>query len=225
MTQEWRNLLFAHYSIKPALLLPHLPDGLIPDVFPDASGELKAWIGFVPFEIWRLRWPGSRVSLSFLETNVRTYVRRENVPGVWFFSLDAASLLAVRGARLGYSLPYWKARLSCTEDGDLRTYEGVRSTSSRPDYQGRFVLGDELPEPQPGSLKFFLVERYLLFSLHKGRLHTGRVHHSPYSLRSVKLLALDETMTVEANLPQAPYAHFVWSAGVDVEVFPLTRAT
>ncbi|MGB0760111.1 MAG: DUF2071 domain-containing protein, partial [Rubripirellula sp.] len=35
---------------------------------------------------------------KFLELNVRTYVTRDNKPGVWFFSLDAESMLAVRAA-------------------------------------------------------------------------------------------------------------------------------
>ena len=43
---------------------------------------------------------------SFLELNVRTYVRAaDGKPGVWFFSLDASSRLAVEAARRAYKLP------------------------------------------------------------------------------------------------------------------------
>jgi len=35
-------------------------------------------------------------------------------PGVWFFSLDCASMLAVIGARLGIHLPYFSAAIRMT---------------------------------------------------------------------------------------------------------------
>ena len=46
---------------------------------------------------------------SFLELNTRTYVTAGGKPGIWFFSLDASSELAVEAARLGYKLPYFRA--------------------------------------------------------------------------------------------------------------------
>ena len=51
---------------------------------------------------------------AFLELNVRTYVTLDGRPGVWFFSLDAASTLAVIGARLGIRLPYFRASMEMT---------------------------------------------------------------------------------------------------------------
>src|ERR1700739_3103576 len=45
----------------------------------------------------------------FPELNVRTYVTYGGKPGVYFFSLDAGSHLAVWGARALYHLPYFYA--------------------------------------------------------------------------------------------------------------------
>ncbi len=39
--------------------------------------------------------------------NLRIHVRGPSGPGIWFFSLDAAAVTAVLGARLTYGLPYY----------------------------------------------------------------------------------------------------------------------
>ena len=55
---------------------------------------------------------------AFHEINLRTYVHRGGRdPGVWFFSLDATSRLAVAGARLAYGLPYFHADITLGGDG------------------------------------------------------------------------------------------------------------
>ena len=56
--------------------------------------------------------PVPRLS-TFPELNVRTYVTRDGKPGIWFFSLDAGSTLAVEGAKRLYRLPYHRARMTC----------------------------------------------------------------------------------------------------------------
>ena len=47
---------------------------------------------------------------SFPELNVRTYVKRDGKPGVWFFSLDAANALAVAVARAVVSSALFSGR-------------------------------------------------------------------------------------------------------------------
>jgi len=39
--------------------------------------------------------------------NLRTYAVGPDGPGIWFFSLDAARIIAVLGARVSYGLPYY----------------------------------------------------------------------------------------------------------------------
>src|SRR5947208_13047672 len=49
---------------------------------------------------------------NFHEINVRTYVHRDGRdPGVWFFSLDASSAIAVAAARAAYKLPYFHSHM------------------------------------------------------------------------------------------------------------------
>jgi uncharacterized protein YqjF (DUF2071 family) len=117
----WRDLLFAHWPVPAEKLQSLLPSGLELDTW-DGQG----WIGVVPFRMTdvgpRLMPPIPGVS-SFSELNVRTYVTVGGKPGVWFFSLDADSIVAVRAARWGLHLPYCDAtfRISDTRDGECIT--------------------------------------------------------------------------------------------------------
>src|SRR5207245_11258618 len=62
------------------------------------------------------------LATRFLKTNLRTYVRAaDGEAGIYFFSLDASSLLAVSAARLLYGLPYFPA--SCPSE--RRASDGV----------------------------------------------------------------------------------------------------
>ncbi|HEY0384863.1 MAG TPA: DUF2071 domain-containing protein, partial [Pyrinomonadaceae bacterium] len=106
---NWGKLLFMHWPIEARLLRPLIPQRLVIDTF-DGS----AWIGVVPFTMWGVRptfVPPVPGLSQFHELNVRTYVHLDGVPGVWFHSLDAASRLAVWGARTFFHLPYFNARM------------------------------------------------------------------------------------------------------------------
>jgi len=225
MRQDWINLTFIHFPVDPEVIQLSLPPGLTVDVFPDANGVEKAWVGLVPFEICNLALSnGLRIptTIRFLETNVRTYVHRDGQdPGVWFYSLDAQSRLACLAARTWYGLPYWVAEMTYEESGDRRLYQGQRAATPRPSYQVDVDVGPELPESQPGCLEFFLVERYLLYSYYRRRLRTGRVHHGPYPLREAKLPDLGGQLISVLGFQVEQPASVLFSPDVVVNVFPL----
>jgi uncharacterized protein YqjF (DUF2071 family) len=154
-------------------------------------------------------------------------------PGVWFFSLDAASRVAVRIARKFFHLPYYDARMFLEREGfpssavaSAILYGGVRRW---PGFDGVSYLIKARPtgpvEPaRAGTLEHFLVERYLLYAEHRGRLFQGRVRHRPYPLQSARVAAIDENLVAAAGVPRpstTPLAHF--SAGVDVHVHAIRR--
>src|SRR3954452_365601 len=119
IAQTWQDLLFAHWPVSPEALRPHIPPRLHLDTFDGA-----AWIGIVPFDLSHLapRGAAGRFGLAFPELNVRTYVTIEDKPGIWFFSLDAASILAVLGARAAYHLPYFCSVMHIGKDAGWVTY-------------------------------------------------------------------------------------------------------
>jgi uncharacterized protein YqjF (DUF2071 family) len=219
MGQSWNDLLFAHWRVEPELLRAHVPDGLELDLFDGA-----AWIGVTPFRVEGLRLRGllplPRVS-SFLELNVRTYVTAQDKPGIWFFSLDASSRLAVEAARRTYRLPYFHARIGAGRRGDWIGYECERIDDPARRFEGRYSWKGDAREPQPGSLEWFLVERYCLYTLDRGRLARAEIHHPPWPLQQAELELETNTMPPFELPEHAPLCHF--SRRQDVVLWPLER--
>lgn len=220
MTQKWRDLAFFHYCIPPAQIQKSLPPGFEPDLF-----DGKAWVGFVPFWMYDIR-VGGRVRVPFAhkfhETNLRTYVRWGDLTGVWFYSLDADSPLAVRGARCFYGLNYVDCGMSVEENRGYIRYRGERRREDV-SYRASAFDGLERKVAEPGSLEHFLVERYRLFSVRRGQVFTGEVRHAPYSFNITPTVGVEESISRRYGLPEAPFIHGLYSPGVDVEVGGLVR--
>ena len=206
--QKWRNLLFVHYAIDPAIVRPLVPEPLELDTW-----EEKIHVGVVPFEMKDIRswWMPRPSAMNFLETNVRTYVHHKGEPGVFFFSLEASSWLAVQVARNVWGLPYHHATMSTTgsEYRSTRKSDGSR-------LEAKWTLGELLGPSKPGTYEHFVLERYLLFSTRGRDLYKGQVHHVPYPAQRVTLERFEQTLFPKA-MGEPFAAHF--SSGVDVEVF------
>jgi len=223
MRQRWSRLLFLHWPIPADDVRPLLPSGLTLDTY-----EGQAWVGLVPFVVSGARPvylpPVPGVS-SFVEVNVRTYVHhRGRDPGVWFFSLDASSRVAVHVARALYHLAYRRAEMAADVRGgrvhfrSRRIEAGSPPAACRLEYEPRGVAA---PAP-PGTLDHFLLERYVLYSAKGDRLYRGRVHHAPYPAQEATVEGLTEDLIQAAGLvrpPRDPLVHY--AAGVDVDVFGL----
>ncbi len=201
MHQKWGKLLFMHWRIDEQLLRPLIPARLEIDTF-----EGSAWIGVVPFTMWGIRasfLPPIPGTSAFHELNVRTYVHHQGVPSVWFLSLDAANKLAVWGARTFYHLPYFNAQMSLEQTGNTIRYSSSRRDrlGAPAELQATWNIGEALPQTSPGSLEFFLTERYCLDCEHRGKLYRACLHHQPWPLRQAELVSLNTTMIESHGLP------------------------
>lgn len=203
MQQVWHDLLFAHWAVAAKDLRPLIPAQLEIDTL-DGS----AWIGVVPFRMSgvRMRGPlGWRAFAPFPELNVRTYVVEDGKPGVWFFSLDAASALAVWGARRFFHLPYFLAQMKCEERGGWIEYSSTREKTARPaKLLGRYrAIGDVLPA-KPGSIEHFLAERYCLYTAdRRGRIILCEIHHPPWPLQTAEAELEENSMAAAAGIAVA----------------------
>lgn len=222
MHQRWDHLLFLHWEMPVEMLKLTLPPGLHLDTF-----EGKAYLGIVPFYMNGVRpvyCPTVPGLSNFLEMNLRTYVfNDEGIPGVWFYSLDADQKLAVGIARRLFHLPYQHAVMKARVDE-----EGWVHYSSRRAWTGvtcEFLYrGAVEPQPtEPGSLEFFLAERYLLYTEKKGRIAAGRVYHTPYPLGQAEVEIWDDNLFLLNGFHSTgrppDFCHY--SPGVSVDVFPL----
>ena len=181
MFQSWRDVLFAHWRVPFERLRPLVPGSLVVEEF-DGSG----WVGLVPFRIVdlhpRLVPPLPGLS-DFPEMNLRTYVRVGDKPGVYFFSLDAASTAAVLAARVGYRLPYFRADMKVASLDGWVEYRS-RRRCGQAEFIGRYAPLGEARTAEPGTLEHFLVERYALYAPAAGGLVLrGDIHHRPWPLQ------------------------------------------
>jgi uncharacterized protein YqjF (DUF2071 family) len=218
--QTWRSLLFAHWPLPVEALRPAVPAELPIDTY-----DGTAWLGITPFEVTGVRPHGlppvPRLS-RFLETNVRTYTTVGGKPGIWFLSLDAASALAVFGARRAYRLPYFRATMRATRQGERIAYRTERDDPAAALALTYGPAGDGFAAA-PGTLEHFLTERYCLYALdERHRILRAEIHHPPWPLQPAAAEIAHNSMTAPYGiaLPErAPLLHY--AARQDVVVWPL----
>ncbi len=222
MAQTWHDVLFAHWRVSAEALRTHIPLLLEIDTYAD-----EAWIGVVPFRMTgvRLRGLPPLPGLSaFPELNVRTYVRIEGKPGVFFFSLDAGSHVAVVAARRGFHLPYFHARMLLRAAGEWIQYSSRRIHRGAPaaEFLGQYRPTGAVFRSQQGTLEHWLTERYCLYAADsQQRIYRGEVHHRPWPLQPAEAEIESNSMTAPLGirLPDTPpLVHFarrlevrVWS--------------
>jgi len=195
MRMRWHDLLFMHWPIDVALLRPHIPAALEID-----SYQNQAWLGVVPFHMTNVRprfVPPIPGLSAFAEINVRTYVMLDGKPGVWFFSLDAASHLAVLAARRIY-LPYFDAAIRLeVAPGDRVRYVSDRTdkTSSPASFSGSYWPAGPVFNALHGSLDDFLTSRYCLYAADSERILRLEIDHPPWPLQVAMAEVSVNTMT------------------------------
>jgi uncharacterized protein YqjF (DUF2071 family) len=212
MEQSWHDLLFAHWSYPAAVIRAAVPAQLPIDTF-----DGRAWAGVVPFQVrgLRARWlPAIRGLSDFPELNVRTYVTIGGKPGVYFFSLDAGSAWAVQGARIAFHLNYYRALMSMTRGPRGITYLSRRTDRrGRPaDFSARYRANGKGVRAQPGSLEYFLIERYCLYAVSpSGRINRMDIHHRPWLLQPAEAEIDADMLLAAAQIPapgERPLLHF-----------------
>ena len=208
-TQTWTELLFAHWRVDPNQLRPRIPPPFELDL-----SDNTAWIGVVPFQM-------SNVSLrgvpsipwvsAFPEANVRTYVRVGDKPGVFFFSLDAASALAVRTARLLLNLPYYWATMAIDSADGIVSYRSERTDGDAIFAATYGPIGKPFHASR-GSLEYFLTERYCLYHVsRRGAPYRLDIHHPPWALQEAAARLDTNTLIRAAGLSvedDEPLVHF-----------------
>jgi uncharacterized protein len=224
----WQDLLFAHWPIDAGAMRERVPPQLELDTF-DGS----AWVGVVPFTMSNTRPRFSPLALvDFPELNVRTYVTFGGKPGIYFFSLDAASRLLVWGGRTFASLPYYNARMrAAVDDHGWTRYASERR--HRGAFPARWV-GCYRPTgaagaspPARGTLEYFLTERYCFYSVtRRGGVLRCDVHHAPWPLQPAELETETDTLLEPLGLSRPdtpPLLHFARRR--DVRVWWPVRAS
>ncbi|HZU31601.1 MAG TPA: DUF2071 domain-containing protein [Candidatus Angelobacter sp.] len=182
MKQNWHDLLFAHWAMPVEQIRALVPNELELDLH-----DRKAYVAVAPFWMSGIRMrmmPPIPFFSKFCELNVRTYVRYKGIPGVYFFSLDAASLPAVVGARAVYKLAYFHAAMLIRSADGWFEYTSSRLQMPRPaDFAARYWPVGETTVREKTSLEYFLTERYCLYTVDHGAVLRAYIHHKPWQLQ------------------------------------------
>jgi uncharacterized protein len=213
MAQTWCDLLFAHWPVPAATLRPLVPPQLELDLW---NGE--GWLGVVPFRMQGIRprgMPAVPILSATPEINVRTYVVRDGQPGVFFFSLDAASALVVWGARRFFGLPYYRACMESHNEGDGVRYRSLRAGGGA-EFRGWYRPTEEVQRARAGALDHWLTERYCLYTA----TSRAAILHEPWPLQPAEARIDVNTMARAAGIElpaRAPLLHF--ARRLDVRVW------
>lgn len=240
MAMSWHDLLFLHWPLPPAALAPFIPPPLTLDTF-----DGQAWLGVVPFRMSGIRLrllPPIPGTAAFPEINVRTYaVAPDGRRGVWFFSLDATSRLAVRAARAWFGLPYFDARIHVARGHRATTdlargrrsvdldnavdYDSVRTHRLAPaaSFVGRYGPTGPIEHAVPGSLDHWLTERYALFAQdRRRRVGIGEIHHAPWPLQPAEVALRRNSMAEQIGIAlDGPPATVHFARRLDVVAWPV----
>ncbi|WP_255192832.1 YqjF family protein [Natronobeatus ordinarius] len=196
-SMTWRDGLYLHWPVSPDRLRPHVP---APLELETRNGE--AWVSVLPFVLARagLRGSPGLSRLSFPELNVRTYVRHEGTPGLFFFSIDVGNAFIARGVRRATRLPVHHAKMNVSGDDDrvafssIRVDDGARfSATYEPD--GKIFYAD------PGTLEHWLTARRRFYAPRDGDVLTGEIAHAPWPLQSATATIHENTMLESNGLP------------------------
>ncbi len=212
MTQTWNDVLFVHWRVSKDALRSLVPAELEIDLF-----DHTAWVSVIPFYVthFRLRYaPPLPFIHSFFELNVRTYVSFKGIQGIYFFSLDAASRLAVMGGQSLFHLPYYYAEMNMRKLGtDILVECSRKDNKGGPaQFSGTFKPISDPYFSKKETLDYWLTERYRLYTTHKNKLYYEDIHHKQWELQHVDLtitknsMLLQRPLSVQAEEPLFHYA-------------------
>ncbi len=229
MTQEWCDLLFAHWSIPADLMRTLVPSQFELDLWDD-----KAWVGVVPFRMQGVRprgLPAIPWLSAFPELNVRTYVTLRDrgiaKPGVCFFSLEAANPVAVAIARSGFKLPYFNADMQLHDDGTTIHYQSERTHRGAPGatFTATYAPTGPIERAAPASFDAWLTERYALYTVDRAQQpYIGEIHHEPWPLQPATADFQINTVAEASGIQlpaEPPLLHF--ARYLRVYVWPLRK--
>ena len=183
--QEWNNALFLHWKASLKDLLEIVPKGISLDTF---NGD--PWISIVAFTMEKISIKGlpsiSTIS-NFHEINVRTYVIKDNKPGVYFLNIEAQKQMSAWIAKSLSGLPYEKAIIKRKKNDQEQTYISKNKMKGF-NLDASFIVGERFEKKS--QLDKWLIERYCLYHETKNKIYRYEIHHSEWQLNKVESLDL-----------------------------------
>jgi hypothetical protein len=178
---RWDRAVFINYSADPSVLQREVP-------FPLDLYDGQAFVSIVAFTLVRMR---PRIGGALTELllkpiatheflNIRTYVRHNGEPGIFFLAEWLSNRISVLLGPRTFGLPYRFGHLRYQHEANGASLRGsVAALEGRFDYDGR-VLEPELEPCRSGSRAEFMLERYTAFTQRGRRRRLFRIWHNPW---------------------------------------------
>jgi uncharacterized protein len=215
--QKWLKPLFLNIAVKKEHLQGLVPSSLTLDAY-----QGQHYISIVPFQMRDLHpryLPTFKPLSDFNQVNLRTYVVRDNKPGVYFLRIENGNSLASAVAKFISGLPFQKSKLEFTQ---------LRRTS-RP-YENLTHLEVEIEEHlepilQPTEEELWWSERYCLYQEDRqGRMRRFELHHLPWQLYKAKIKRFsNQYQLADWNLADSRLQAAYYSPGLRVLTYPGQR--
>ncbi len=195
----WTNGLFVHWPFDPEQVRPHVPDPLELDV-----RDGRAWISVLPFVLSRagLRYSPAFARLTVPELNVRTYVRFDGAPGLYFLDIDLGNRLVARLVRDLTGLPVHGAEAGVRVDGDRVDFRSVRDADPTARFDASFGPDGDPYRAEPGSLDHWLAERRRMYATAGPGVLYGEIAHEPWPLQPADATIAENTLFEAGGLPE-----------------------
>lgn len=205
--QEWNNAVFLHWEVDENELRKLVPNELEIDLF-----KGKPWVSLVAFTMEKIRprnLPSFPPISNFNEINIRTYVKHNGKPGVFFLSIEAGNSLSCKIAKGISELPYRYSKIKRNSD---------KYTSENKEFNDQleinFQIGKKIENKK--EIDFWLTERYALFQNTKHTINKFEIHHLEWELNQIELKKINLHYKRFENLINNKPHKIGYSKGVNV---------
>ena len=171
--QQWHETLFFHWEVPVYFLREHVPKELELDTFNN-----MAWVSLVAFEVKNMRFrnlPPFPFISDFQEINIRTYVVKDGIPGIYMFSIETDKLIEVFLTRFFIGLPYQKSNII---HGPKKLVSKNKAQNQRLDV----TIGKTRPLTEKTPLDYWLTERHALYEKCENKICRFDIHHKEWEL-------------------------------------------
>lgn len=180
--QQWHQTVFLHWEVPVYFLEEYIPKGIELDTYRN-----MAWISLVAFEVKNMRLrnlPPFPFISDFHEINLRTYVIKDDKPGIYMFSIETNKLAEVLLTRLFIGLPYRKSKIK-------RTANRLLSANKMKKQSLDVTIGKIKPLKEKSTLDYWLTERHALYENCSDKLYRFDIHHKEWDLQELDVTIND----------------------------------
>lgn len=179
--QEWDDTIFLHYRVPQELVWELLPQGLSLDIH---RGE--AWVSVVAFSVKNMCLkflPPLPYISDFHEINLRTYVVKDGIPGIYFITIEASKTISVFLAKNFVGLKYIKGKIK-----KKHNRYSLRRSKEGNYLNIKYCSLQSVKEKN--ELEKWLTERYCAYEMINKKLYRFNIHHKAWPLKVMKLRKL-----------------------------------